>query len=289
MGPRVCPGVGPDPVWGSAPYHVRGRLPYSPRLAEAFVDALSLDGRGRLLDVGTGPGIIALTLAGHFEEVVGVDADAEMVAEASRQAERQGIQNARWLSLRAEDLPADLGRFGAVTFAQSFHWTRREEVAKLVVAMLEPAVGRLILVNAYTREGVASAQPLSYPAPPHERIAALVERYLGSVRRAGQSMLPDGTPWDEEDVLARAGFRGPEVVSVPDDRVIERTMDDVVASVYSVSRSAPHLFGEKIDDFERELRALLSDSSPTGLFFAQTGENQLRIWSHPSARGSFRS
>jgi hypothetical protein len=91
-------------------------------------------------------------------------------------------------------------------------------------------------------------------------------------------MLRDGMPSNEEGVLANAGFSGPDVVTVPDTRVISRMADDVVASVYSVSRSAPHLFGERLQAFESELRTLLSEASPTGLFSEQTGETQLRIW-----------
>lgn len=263
---------------GSAPYYIQGRLPYSPRLAEAFADALDLDGEGRLLDVGTGPGIVGLTLARHFREVVGVDADADMVTEASREGQSRGIDNTRWLALRAEELPANLGIFRVVTFAQSFHWTKREQVARAVGRMLEPGTGRLVLVNAYTRQGVEPERPLEHPSPPYEAITGLIEEYLGSSRRAGQSVLPDGTPWDEEEVLAEAGFSAPEVVAVPDDRVITRTIDDVVASVYAVSRSAPHLFGDEQEKFEKELRDQLAAASPGGLFSEKTGENQLRIF-----------
>jgi protein-L-isoaspartate O-methyltransferase len=41
---------------GSARYYQRGRIPYAPTLVDAMTRALSLDGRGRLLDVGCGPG-----------------------------------------------------------------------------------------------------------------------------------------------------------------------------------------------------------------------------------------
>ncbi|TDC59173.1 class I SAM-dependent methyltransferase, partial [Streptomyces hainanensis] len=64
---------------GTAAYYRRGRLPYAPGLAEALADALRLDRRGRLLDVGCGPGVVALTLAGLFAEVVGVDPDGGMI------------------------------------------------------------------------------------------------------------------------------------------------------------------------------------------------------------------
>jgi 2-polyprenyl-3-methyl-5-hydroxy-6-metoxy-1,4-benzoquinol methylase len=51
--------------------------------------ALALDGRGRLLDVGCGPGIVALELTSLFEEVVGLDADPDMIAEAKVDARRR--------------------------------------------------------------------------------------------------------------------------------------------------------------------------------------------------------
>src|SRR3712207_2218170 len=90
---------------GSARFYERGRLPYPPGLADALAAALDLDGRGRLLDVGCGPGIVALRLAHLFEAVVGLDADAAMLAEAEQRASELGVTNASWVHARAEDLP----------------------------------------------------------------------------------------------------------------------------------------------------------------------------------------
>ena len=264
---------------GSAPYYRRGRLPYSPRLARSVADALELDGRGRLIDIGTGPGIVALELSPYFEEVVGIDADVAMVGEAERESRERGISNVTWRNLRGEELPAGLGSFRVATFAQSFHWMKRELVAPIVRDMLDPGRGRLVLVNASTVHGLEHAHALEHPSPPSEAITELIERYLGTVRRAGRGTLPNGTPWDEEQVLEEVGFSGPQVVFIPDDRVITRTTDDVVASVFALSRSAPHLFGDRLGRFEVELRSLLTDASPSGLFSEKTGENQLRIFS----------
>lgn len=107
---------------GTAPYYDRGRLPYAAGLADAMAASLSLDGAGRLLDVGCGPGTVALRLAALFQGVIGLDADAEMLIEAARLATARGITNARWVHKRAEALPADLGVFRVITFAASFHW-----------------------------------------------------------------------------------------------------------------------------------------------------------------------
>jgi SAM-dependent methyltransferase len=262
---------------GSAPYYARGRLPYPPELADALRDELALDGSGRLLDVGCGPGSLALLLAPLFEEVVGVDADAAMIAEAEREAASHGVANARWLRLRAEDLPAGLGSFRVATFAQSFHWLDRERVAAAVFGLLE-AGGALVHVHATTHQGVEGGGELPAPRPPRDEIAELVQTYLGPVRRAGGGLLPAGTPSGEDVIVAAAGFHDPKLLDVGGGRVFERSEDDVVASVFSLSSAAPHLFGERLDEFEAELRALLRRASPQGRFSERAREVALEIW-----------
>src|SRR3954469_6029786 len=132
---------------GSAAYYASGRLPYPPELASALREALSLDGTGRLLDAGCGPGPIALLLAPLFGEVVGVDPDPGMIAEARAGAVRLGVPNARWVRMTAESLPGGLGTFRAATLAQSFHWMDRAAVASVVHGMLE-ADGHWVHIGA---------------------------------------------------------------------------------------------------------------------------------------------
>jgi SAM-dependent methyltransferase len=262
---------------GSAAYYARGRMPYPPELATALRDELSLDARGRLLDVGCGPGSLTLLLAPLFAEAVGVDADAAMLAEARARAARRGVGNVVWVQRRAEDLPADLGSFQVATFAQSFHWMDRPKVALIVREMLVPG-GVWVHVNATTHRGVGDGADLPEPAPPHWEIEELVKAYLGPVRRAGRGTLPHGTPEGEEKVMVEAGFGGPTRLEVGDGRVLDRTEDEVVASVYSLTGSAPHLFDERLPEFESQLRELLRRASPTGRFRERTREIELVIW-----------
>ena len=81
---------------GSATYHAVGRVPYPPALETCLVAALGLDGTGRLLDVGCGPGSLTLLLAPHVAEAIGVDADVDMLAAASRLAGEQRLTNTTW-------------------------------------------------------------------------------------------------------------------------------------------------------------------------------------------------
>jgi SAM-dependent methyltransferase len=270
---------------GASAYYERGRLPYAPGFGEALATALGLDGSGRLLDVGCGPGIVTLALAPRFAEVVGVDPDEEMLAEAGRQAARRSVANARWVAARAEDLPAGLGEFRAVVFAQSFHWTDQDRVAATVLTMLEPG-GAFVHMSDLKDASGESVAPLPVPAPfvavPRAEIHGLTRRYLGPIRRAGQGTLPNGTPGPGENaVLARAGFEGLERHVVPAEQVLERSPDDVVAWVLSHSHSTPHLFGDQLADYERDLRALLRQASPDGRFAERVPPTEIRIWRKP--------
>src|SRR5690349_7790669 len=90
---------------GAAVHYRAGRPPYSPELEDALVAELGLDGGGRLLDAGCGPGILTVRLAQMFEEAIGLDPDPDMLAEGRRAAAESGVENIRRVRARAEDLP----------------------------------------------------------------------------------------------------------------------------------------------------------------------------------------
>jgi SAM-dependent methyltransferase len=260
---------------GAATYYARGRLPYAEGLGDALATALELDGTGRLLDVGCGPGSATLRFAPHLAAVVGLDPDPGMLAEAARLAAESGITNATWVQLRGEDLPAELGTFRVVTFAASLHWMDRARVFAAVRDMLDPGESSAV-VHVDNRH-----QDLPSIGTPPEILDDFRRRYLGDDLRAGQS-LRSAPRDDEDDVFRSVGFTGPELVVVPDGRTLARTIDDLVAAAFSMSFMAPHLFGDRVDEFEAEFRAALAVASPSGTFEVTLPDNQLRIWRRAS-------
>jgi ubiquinone/menaquinone biosynthesis C-methylase UbiE len=262
---------------GAAKYYDQGRLPYAPDLAGVFARSLTLDGRGRLLDVGCGPGTVTLRLAPLFEAAVGLDPDPEMLGCASRAAAGRGIGNLSWVQQRAEALPAGLGTFRAVTFAASFHWMDRPRVAAAVATMLDPG-GAVVQVDAPPPRPDGS---LPFPPPPDDVLDRLRIRYLGRDRRAGQT-IRNTSPGGEDQVFRQAGFLSAQTVTVPDQRIIELTTDDVVARVFSHSSTAPHLFGDRREEFESDLREILAQASPERRFSVRLPDNILRIWRRPA-------
>ena len=233
---------------GSARFYAAGRVAYPAELVDVLVDSLALDGSGRLLDVGCGPGSLTLLLASHFAEAIGVDADADMLAEAARLAEKQNVRNVSWQQLRAEELrrPAPVR---VATFAQSLHWVDRRRVTAAVRAMLEPG-GAAIHVHATTHQGLDTAARLAHPRPPREQITRLVRHYLGPQPRAGRGVLVAGSSEPEEVVTGPPVHRpGALRGARPGGRSHRR---GVSSSVYSLSSAAPHLFGDRLEQFDAE-------------------------------------
>ena len=265
---------------GAAAHYRFGRPPYSAQLEQALTDELGLDGTGRLLDGGCGPGILTTRLAHLFEEAVGLDPDAGMLAEGRRAAEKQGITNIRWVRALAEDLPAAApGPYRLVTFGQSFQWTDEPRVAELVYDLLEPGGAMALIVHAVdgrTRPpnpGVPPIPPI--PPIPHDEIEALVEKYLGSARWARWGNKPPKRTHSFEDVLVETRFGAPRVLFSPGVADLVRDSESVLSGYFSLSTSTPHLFGDRVDDFAGEVRELLAARSPDGVFWDWPGDTAI--------------
>ena len=258
---------------GAAAHYRYGRPPYSPQLEAVLSEELGLDGSGRLLDGGCGPGILTVRLAPLFEEAVGLDPDADMLGEARRHADENGLTNIRWVHARAEDLPdAAPGLYRVVTFGQSFHWTDEARVAETVYDLLEPG-GALALI-VHTVEDRPKPPNPGVPPIPHEEIRALVAKYLGPKLRSGQGFTPVRNH-RFEDILVRTRFGAPRSIFAPGIPDLLRDSESVLSGYFSMSSSAPHLYGDRVDDFAAEVRELLAARSPDGLFWDWPGDTEI--------------
>jgi SAM-dependent methyltransferase len=264
---------------GSAAHYRYGRPAYSPGLEAVLTQQTGLDGTGRLLDAGCGPGVLAIRLADLFEQAVGLDPDAGMLAEGRRGAAEKGVTNVRWVQGLAEDLPAVApGPYKLVTFGQSFHWTDEQPVAETVYDMLEPGGALALIVHTVT--GRPRPPDPGVPPIPHGEIKALVVKYLGSARRAGQGTFPERTH-RFEDVLAQTRFGVSQQLFVPGIPDLLRDSDSVLSGYLSLSSSAPHLFGDRLDDFADEVRALLASRCADGIFWDWPGDTEVILARKP--------
>jgi hypothetical protein len=203
-----------------------------------------------------------------------------MLVEGRRAAEDKAITNIRWVQALAEDLPkAAPGPYRLVTFGQSFQWTDEARVAETAYDLLE-AGGALALI-VHTVDGRAVPRSPGPPPIPHDAIRGLVEKYLGSTRRAGQGVAPLRTH-RFEDVLVRTRFGTPQALFAPGIPDLVRDTESVLSGYFSMSWSAPHLFGDRADDFAADVRELLGSHSPEGVFWDWPGDTEIILARKPS-------
>ena len=107
-----------------------------------------------------------------------------------------------------------------------------------------------------------------------------MQRYLGQGRRAGQGPAPVRTH-RFEDVQVRTRFGAPRSIFLPGVPDLLRDSEGVLSGYFSFSWAAPHLFGERVDDFARDLRELLASRSPDGVFWDWPGDTEVILARRP--------
>lgn len=128
-------------------------LGYDRHAAARFVAGLIRQTEGPVLDIGTGKGLLAISLAEHFSEVVSIDVSTEDSELAVLLAEDAGLlARIRFLTCDASRTPFADDLFGCIAMMDVLHHLQQgDPVLREVKRTLRP--GGILVVAEFTEEG----------------------------------------------------------------------------------------------------------------------------------------
>ncbi len=235
----------------AAAHYLQGRAAYAAGLFPRIAQACGLGPDHRVMDLGCGPGQIAVALAPFAGEVIGVDPEPEMLAVAAETAERAGVQ-VTWHQGSSYDLGPQLGRFRLVTMGRSFHWMDRVETLRRLDTMIDPG-GAVVLIHD------------DHPKVPDNRWAKpfreLIERYAGGDSARAMLRSPD---WlNHTAVLLDSPFSRLEEVAVIERRRIPT--ETLIDRALSMSGTAPERIGDRVTALIAEIEGLMAEHEVDGM------------------------
>jgi SAM-dependent methyltransferase len=221
----------------AAAEYLDGRAPYAPRLFERIALLCKLDATSRVLDLGCGPGQIAIALAPFVGHVIGIDPEPRML-----DAARAAAPAIEWICGSSYDLPA-LRELALVTMGRSFHWMDR----RATLVQLDQMVAR---------GGAVALIADDHPDVPANAWHAAFKAITDLVGEADPAKAMRKANWlTHEAVLLDSPFCELETISVVQSRRV--TIDSLVARTRTMSSVRAHA-----GDFEAELRDALAAFAP---------------------------
>lgn len=211
----------------------------------------------RLLDIGTGTGLVVEALLDRFDDTIAIDSDTEMLTAAEQSLRPRISERARLVLERssAEGFTPPWGwTADLVTICRTFHWL--EQAA--VLNRLDDQVASNGAVAIFGDSSFWTTR-----SPWKDAVREVVQSFLGERRRAGGGMFHhQDRPFRE--ILRESPFGHVEEARVPVRRLW--TSESIIGYLYSTSFAAPYLFGDRRGDFETALTRRLAEFSDDDTF-----------------------
>jgi SAM-dependent methyltransferase len=236
----------------TAEFYEQYRPPYPAEFFREVVARLKLDKRHALIDLGTGPGVLALGFAPFVGRVVAIDPEPAMLA-AARAAATRAAADVSFIEGKAEDLPADIGSFDVVSIGRALHWMDHAALGPVFARLVAPGGAIVICASFSARDG-------SNP---------WLEDYDAARRRWSDEELLSGSRKGEhahrnpDDVLRPLGFGVVETIRV--EATHEVSAADLAQRVLTFSSSSPAALGDRADAMLADIEARLLPFSRDGV------------------------
>jgi ubiquinone/menaquinone biosynthesis C-methylase UbiE len=227
------------------------RPPYPAEFFRAVAQKLKLTKQHALIDLGTGPGLLALGFAPYVGRVVGVDPEPAMLA-AARAAAQRAAQALTLIEGRAEDLPETIGRFDLVTIGRALHWMESDALGPLFDRLVAPD-GAIAVCASFSAHGGRNAWLDTY----NEARRVWSDQRLWADSREGERAHRNFA-----SALEGTAFQLSETIRV--EATHEVSISDLARRVLTFSSSSPAALGDKVDAMLADVEARLAPFGQDG-------------------------
>lgn len=246
----------------AAAFYERFRIPYDPGVIAWAAERVGAGRDSRALDLGCGPGSVAVPLARLVGEVTAMDPEPAMLAAAAERAQREGV-TLHLVEGSSNDLSVVAGPFRLVTMGRSFHWMDRAATLAALDPLVEDGGGVALLADTSPR-----------PGPWWETARAIAERHVdGDVSDRIWRRDPAWAP--HEAVLLASPFRRLERYGTI--RMERIDIDHVIGRLASMSSCSPQRLGDRAAAMEQEIRDTLAPMAAPGGAFEQLVETMVLL------------
>jgi SAM-dependent methyltransferase len=229
----------------TVPLYAELRTPYPDEFFATVAAKLGFSKQAALIDLGTGPGLLALGFAPYVGRITGVDPETAMLAVARQATERQR-QKFTLIEGKAETLPDDIGRFDVITIGRALHWMDRDTMAALLPRLVTPDGAIVVCASGSAPDGRNT-----WLATYNEARHVWSGDRAGSRHRGALTALLAGTPLKQtEEIFVESTH--------------EVGISDLARRVLTFSSSSPAILGDKAE-------AMLADVPERLLPFSRDG------------------
>jgi SAM-dependent methyltransferase len=229
----------------TVPLYEKFRPPYPSEFFRDVARRLRLGKQHALIDLGTGPGLLALGFAPYVGRIVGVDPEPAMLA-ATRKAAARAAWAVTLIESKAETLPDDIGRFDVVTIGRALHWMDCSAVAALFERLVAPDGAILVCSSNPTADG---RNPW-------------LDEYDKARRFWSESSTGQRHHRRLEAVLQHTRFDVTDTIRVETSHQV--SVSDLARRVLTFSSSSPAILGNKAEPMLRDVEQRLLPLSRDG-------------------------
>ena len=231
-------------------FYARYREPYPSKFFQKVAEQIGLHGDESLLDVGCGPGMLAIGFAPFVGSCTGLDPEPLMIAAAKDAAAEAEVA----LSLihgRIEEFPMTQ-TYDVITIGRAHHWLGRAPTLAVLERILAPESGRILICRASSTE-----TPETPWVKPYRKV-----RSAWASGPKEEHYRVDPSEWFRDSCFSAVGE-----TSVTERRQV--TIADLIGRALSRSNTSPEVVAGGQEKFEAQIAAALAPFVQDGVLEEQ--------------------